>query len=286
MMFKKRFQLAIIPILLLLAGTCNPDGLGYISIALFLSYIMNLYYDKKVKILDKSHIIRIIILLLMIAAYKGGSYLFTALALLLLRKKIDKKDKRIIIISLLFILAFVICYVYFSFNISSGDTRGGNVSTIGQLKFVFSNPLNIIIIPILQVFNTLLNPSYYNQMAFSYFFGKYSFIYVLPYIIFVLFNVSRDEVSTNKERLLYIISFILMFAFTSAALYLQFTEVGQLTVAGYQGRYFIELLPMLLLCIPNKIVNIKSSKYTDYYVVLFLVGINILQFLATLFVVY
>ena len=90
----------------------------------------------------------------------------------LLRKKMTKKQKLIFTGIFMLMIAFVIYNVYGFMNYDTGDTRGGDTSIIGQLQFVFSNPIRIIVIPIIQIFNTLFSPIFYQNMAFPYLYGK------------------------------------------------------------------------------------------------------------------
>lgn len=277
--YKKYSMISIltIPLLLMMAGTYNVDGIGYAAIALFIAYIFKIYKDDSIKFISNKQLIIIIMLFSLIAMFKSASYAFVALLLILIKDKLKKKDLFILLLSIFIILFFVIYFIYFNIDMSSGDSRGGEVSIINQLSFAFSNIFNILLIPIYQLFNTLLYPGFYEEMSLSYFYGKYSFVFVLPYILFVIYMSMSDKKSSIKEKILYIITFIILLGYTSAALYLSFTPVGKLEVSGYQARYFFQLLPMLLFCFSNNSISIKKTKMKDYYIILFIIFINIIQ---------
>jgi uncharacterized membrane protein len=283
--FKKYSTIATlcIPYLLLLASTYGLDGIGFASVMLFVTYVLDMYYDDSVKIISNKSLASLLAFLLLISLFKGASYIFVAFLMFLLRKKMTKKQKLVFAGIFMLMIAFVIYNVYGFMNYDTGDTRGGDTSIIGQLQFVFSNPMRIIIIPIIQIFNTLLSPIFYQNMAFPHLYGKYGFIFVLPYILFTLLVSLMDEKSKKAENGLFIIIFILLLAYTSASMYLSFTPVGNYTVIGYQSRYVFQFLPLLLFLLPNKYISIKNTKNTNYYFILFILAINVCQFMFMLF---
>ena len=54
-------------------------------------------------------------------------------------------------------------------------------------------------------------------------------------------------------------SFAITFVITTLVLYLAYTQVGKLTIGGYQARYLIAIMPLIL-------ININTNKILQNYV--------------------
>ena len=282
--FKKNSFIAILttPFVLLLAGTYSVDGLGFIFISMFIAYIFNIYKNSNIKKITKRQLLIIIILMLLVSLFKGATYSFVFLFLLLIRKKIPRNYKAILIISLIAI--FLLSYItsYSVIDINNGDSRGGNTNISQQLKFLFSSPIVFIKVFLLHFLNTFFNANFYQQLINIYFFGKYSYVFVIPYIIFLVYmGISDDYKLNKKELLLSIIIVILIFGYTSTALYLGFTPVGETVILGYQPRYVFPFLTIILMCLKNNHINVvKKDNYESilFYIILIF---NVCQFFSS-----
>ena len=280
--YNKNSFIAILttPFLLLLAGTYSMDGLGFVLISLFAVYIINIFKDKKIKQINSKHLIVILLLMFLVSLYKGASYLFVYLLLLLIINKIPKKYRIIMLIGFILTLLLTYLVVYASIDVNVGDTRGGNTSLIGQLKFLFSSPVIFIKVYFLHLTNTFLNCQFYQSMLNEMFFGRFARIFVILYIVYLIYiGIDNDTKLIKKEKLIYLLVTILLFGFTSTALYLSFTPVGETTILGYQSRYVFPFLPFILLCMKNKYITVKKTKkHQDFnymLVILFNVGLFI-----------
>ena len=58
---------------------------------------------------------------------------------------------------------------------------------------------------------------------------------------------------------IFILGFLITFAATSGMLYLTFTEIGKDIVSGYQTRYILPVLPLLLISVANKTVRVRRK---------------------------
>ena len=81
-------------------------------------------------------------------------------------------------------------------------------------------------------------------------------------MLFILYValIEDEHVFKIKDKIIMIISFLLVWGMTSVALYLSFTQVGALYVAGYQTRYIAPVLPLLLLCMANNKVKYNKNE--------------------------
>ena len=79
------------------------------------------------------------------------------------------------------------------------------------------------------------------------------------YILYVSLT-ETDYVFKIKDKIIMAISFLMVWGMTSLALYLTFTQVGALHVAGYQTRYILPILPLVLFSIANnKVITNKTE---------------------------
>ena len=79
--------------------------------------------------------------------------------------------------------------------------------------------------------------------------------------IFILYKAITDNTYTfsKKERIIMFSTFIITFLLTTFAFYLLVTPERALSINGYQARYLIAILPLIL-------ININSKKISKDYV--------------------
>ena len=281
--FKKYALIGLLstPLTLTLAGTYSCDAFGYIFIALFIAYVLNIYHDKDIKTITNKQLLTIILLFLLIALFKGATYILASFMLILIIKKFNFKQKMIFQFAFFAIIAFILINVYLTMDMSVGDTRGGDTSMFGALEFLLSSPKNIAIVTLRHISNTIFNPGYYNSLFNNAFFGKYGIIFAIPYLLYLVFLSLNDEISKMGNKILYILLFVGIFGVTSLGIYLSFTPVGSLDVKGYQTRYIIQFLPFLLFLIPNKFITINlDTKKKENIALMFALVMNVLLLLS------
>ena len=141
------------------------------------------------------------------------------------------------------------------------DSRGGNnINATEQLKVILTHPIFDIKLAVQHIKVTLLNFNWYSQLHQKTFFTESSSYVMFIMMLFILYvSVTEDEYNFKlREKSILIIAFLLAFGMSSAILYLTFTPVGVLYIAGYQGRYIFPLLPILLSCLSSN--RLKYSK--------------------------
>ena len=81
----------------------------------------------------------------------------------------------------------------------------------------------------------------------------------------LIIELVTDETLRNKfsgwQKFVIFITFLIIFGLIFTSLYVQWTTIGSESILGVQGRYFIPILPLLMLLIGNDI-KIKSG-YND-----------------------
>lgn len=258
------YSIYLLPMILVLAGTYSVDGITVGLVGVFIAYVLKLYKEKNEDINIKQFIILICLFLLSLLC-KSGVYFGIGLIIFILPIfKIIKKDKKIL--SLIFILVLVALSlgIYKGSNIvnnTTGDVRVNNTSPVKQMQFLFENPVNIVKVYTNYIRESLLNLNWYTGFNLKVFFGnEYSSILFLLFI-FVLYTAITDSSYTfkNKEKLVAILTFSSVFVISTFVLYLAYTKVGKLTIGGYQARYIIAIVPLILM-------NINSKKISQNYI--------------------
>lgn len=254
------FAVAMMPFMLLLAASYSIDGYCIGTVFIFIAYCLKIYKENDTIKLKQFFTLLIIFIFMLLA--KNMAYICTAgiVFILPLWSTIKKNKKYIPIIIVATILALIlICMALAYVKITSlgdgtGDARAvGETNVTKQLKLIFTNPIHDIKLIIEHTKNTLFNFNWYANLYPGAFFTKYAPSIVLPLIIYILYiSLIEDEfVLKIKDKIIFIISFLLVWGMTSTALYLSYTQVGTLYIDGYQTRYIVPILPLLLFCIAN-----------------------------------
>lgn len=180
-------------------------------------------------------------------------------------KNITKKQKIIFIITT--ILITIICSIaWFMFMQRYQNTlshsqylQENNVNMSEQIRTIIENPRNIIEI----IKNTIKDGAYIvgaigNQLGWLNI--ETSNIVIIMFIAILAissFLTNEKEELRNIEKIWMIFIMFGVYVLVILALYLIWTSVGLDEVLGVQGRYFIPILPLLLLCLCKKDRYIK-----------------------------
>lgn len=181
-------------------------------------------------------------------------------------KNMTKKEKAILIISTI-VLSLTIALLWFKLATSYVDTRDyieeNNVSIIGQIQYAISNPLQFI--------KVIANDIYASSEKYIYGAVGESLgwlnitvprititIFLFIFILSAFLENNERELKT-PEKLYTMFIAIGIYALVIIGLYLSWSPVGDKMVCGVQGRYFIPIfiLPILCLCKKNNYVKIK-----------------------------
>lgn len=269
--YKKKIFYIIytLPFILLLAASYSVDGICIGILGTFIAYCLNLserdYKDIKLK-----QILILMALYLLCLVAKNFSYCAIILFIFILPvfKILKNNKKQLPIIITIIIVAIIACGILMLDKLQSttdagGDPRGGETSVTGQIEFLLDSPMNIVKVGFEHIMNSVLNYNWYIYLNHGSFFGKYHAQIFFLQLIFIMYVCLTDNSKNIKLRVKInsIITFIVVFASTSLMLYLTFTPVGQTNISGYQPRYIIPILPMVLMLINNKRYIGKSTEY-------------------------
>ena len=284
--YNKNSYIAIIttPYFLFLGSAYNIDAIGSLFILIFIAYILNIY-NSKTNYLNRKNILIITLLMFIITLYKGASYFLIFFLLFIIKDKIPKKYKWITIVY--FIVFSILIYLFMKPEaLDTGDVSiTGQPNPTKQLKFLFSSPLIFIKVYGLHFINCFFDLNYYEGLLGTYFYpfcSRYFLGFYLLYIIYM--GLDSDYEYSIKEKIFFVVVFLLIFFFTSTGLYLGYTGVGRIHIEGYQSRYLFPILPLILMILSNKKINILKNKDCDMFNYGLMLFLNIAFIIIIVFV--
>ena len=260
------------PMLLALASVYSPDGIGTALVALFIAYCLKLHEKDNFNVKE----ISILLLLLILAAsIKSVGYIgITLIIFILPLNKIIKQNKKYIkYIIPLFIILLLAIFLVFKANLNApGDTRVEKTDTKEQFEYVLNNPIRyckILAKHTIDTFTNLRGMSYLNAPMFFY--TTYYEMFLINFIYLLFISITDNTKQLNiKNRLLFIVTFFVIFAMTSTSMYLSYTRVGANSINGHQMRYIFPTLSLILMSISIRKFGLNITdkfKYSDLYIV-------------------
>ena len=281
MPFGKKLLLipAMIPIAIEGFTSLSPDSMT-ISVAFFyIAYILHLAFGKKEQLGIKEKVI-LLISSIIIALCKIVYIPLVGLILIIPKEKFKNQENKNKILNFCVIagIAVLINLVWLAISSRYLSTFREGDSKI-QVLLALQNPI-LYIQNVLYTFN--LNGSNYLLSLFGADLGWGELIKlysIVPYAflgIYLFTAITDNELKDKfkKYQIVWISLVILAIVglvFTS--LYVQWTTVGQTSIAGVQGRYFLPILPLIMLIL-GSVIKVKSS-YNEEKVTKF-VAISIL----------
>lgn len=279
MPFGKKLLLipAMIPIAIEGFTSLSPDAMT-ISVAFFyIAYILHLAFGKKEQLGTKEKVI-LLISSIVIALCKIVYIPLVGLILIIPKEKFKNQENKILNFCVIAGIAVMINLIWLAISSRYLSTFREGDSKI-QVLLALQNPI-LYIQNVLYTFN--LNGSNYLLSLFGADLGWGELIKlysIVPYVfltIYLFTAITDNELKDKfkKYQIVWISLVILAIVgliFTS--LYVQWTTVGQTSIAGIQGRYFLPILPLVMLLM-GSVVKVKSL-YNEEKVTKF-VGISIL----------
>lgn len=262
--FGKKILLLIsyIPIAIEGFSSLSPDAMTTSVSLLYIAYILSLAFSKESFIIKKKQKIILTVLSIVMALCKIV-YIPLVLLMFIIPKEKFEKNKKVKNIVLIAGIACVINLIWLGISsVYLAHFREGDSAV--QVKTLLSNPIRY-----LQncLYTANLNGKNYIYTMFGGELGWGELIKVnsiVPYTLFILSiwitiadETIKDKFKTYQKVIIFLtILFIVGLIFTS--LYVQWTTCGSDSILGIQGRYFIPILPLIMLLIGSQI-KVKTS---------------------------
>lgn len=276
--FKKNifFIVAFMPYMLLLAASYSIDGICLGTLYIFCAYCFKLYKENKTISLKQFIILGFLFVIMLFGkglGYLGVGVIVFILPLINTIRKNKKYIPIMIICSIVFILLATIFVIYMknSAITDGGDSRGGEgINGKEQLNVILTHPIFDMKLAIQHIKATLMNFDWLTDLHQKTFFTNTSMQTTFLMMLFILYvAITEDDFLFNrKDKYVNIMAFLLSYAFTSIILYISFTPVGVLYIAGYQARYIFPILPLVLSCIANNKVQYRGTENRIFNVAL------------------
>lgn len=158
----------------------------------------------------------------------------------------------------LLVLSFLLPLIIVSADVASDARGGGDVSATGQIAFILAHPLHYLKICFLYMLDYLSILNIKTYITWLGFLGQPAKAYWIVFVIITLFLAVTDTAHDSKlmdrwPTRVYVLCLVLgTLVLAMTALYVSFTPVGLDTVKGFQGRYFLPFLFLLLVFMGTK----------------------------------
>lgn len=244
----------------------SSDAITVAIAFLFTAYIFDIVFNKNEHTkINKKDILILLVLAIILAVCKIVYLPIVGLMLLLSRNKFKNNKIHIITVVGIMLIAIIANLLWLNTaNTYLEMYKDGNSNS--QIATIFQNPI-LYLQRVLFTFNDCANNYLYSLFGDELGWNEFADMnYILPIIIGGLFIFIHLADKTWKVKLskyqniiiLLIILAVIGLIFTS--LYIQWNESKDNIIKGIQGRYFIPILPLLMLLIGS---NLKLQTEFD-----------------------
>ena len=275
--------IALMPTLVITACVYSRDATLNAFALLGMSYILSVFAEDEKKISWKDYIV-FLVSLYIVSAVKAIYAPFLLIILLLPKDKFkDKKTMYIMkagvfVIGLLLMLSFIVPAT--SSTNTIGDSRGGDTSGTRQMDFIFSYPIIYT-----KILLTAIRMNAINYTMGASALGEVGHWGLVPYtnvLLLIMFFVALTDKNDRKLKVIpklgiVALSFVIV-CFVWTSMYLSFTEVGSMSIAGVQGRYYIPVIFPLMLVLNTDKISVKYNQ--RWYNTALMGAMIILQYLS------
>lgn len=274
------FVIGLFPITMQQICSFNYDSVLFTFSFLLFACLLNLVLNKDKKKVSKLDYFIIIISTIIISTIKIIYVPILGLGLFIPKEKFNHKyEKLLIIIGLIFLTLFVYVFsVKLNANIKHDFVKIPENNIYYSLSYVLNNPWKEIQLLIATIQN---NFSFYFESMITgplgwldisvpgSFLAGYSLLLMLS-----LIDHDGEMIIDRKLKIMSLALFFLVFIVILLALQITWTVAGSKTVIGVQGRYFLPVLPLLLLALKSKKIQFTVNSNT---LNLLLYGVLIMQ---------
>lgn len=181
---------------------------------------------------------------------------FTYLPIIFVHWIKDKDHyKRGIVFDVLIILIIILWNLNALINIPTMNPIDTNVSTVEQVKYILTNPMDYICI-LLKDFHNNFYVRIYQLNTVGWLTHTMNLLIPFTLVQMMIFTFSREEVEPNHSMsvlqiVIFSLAIIGSMILVVTALYLSWTPVRNQEILGVQGRYFIPIIPVMMIFARN-----------------------------------
>ena len=282
--------IALFPISLILASAISYDSMVLISTISFIATFMAVMSKPN----DRKELIEMVVWSFLLGGVKGGGYLILLPLTFTLYDRNHKEQslKKIIYAITSGLLSFVLFYSLLQIGNSSLFQLGYKGDSLLSISFLFEHPLRFLLMTIKSYF------TYADQVIFGIpgralgWIEKVLPIYITGGMLLIMFFSGWLDNTKPQLTKSFRFSSILVTAIcliSVPAMLLSFTPANFTTINGIQGRYFIPVLPLIVLVITNKkneIISDDKSRILNHKCIqlfMVLLGLSVLYMMQLYF---
>lgn len=198
------------------------------------------------------------------------------------KDKLNNKFKKILLMFILIAIGTYLTNYICTIGYISKDIAGENIM-IKQLKYLFSNPLNIVLIAIRTIKKLGIWYLYSMVGIIGWLKIKMNYILIISfYTMLILLIFSEKSIINKRKRRSILMILLIIIGVIFGALYLGWSSYKLPYVEGVQGRYLLPLLvPLTLILMPKKEkIQLKNNTVYTY------ISMMLLAFIATILISY
>ncbi len=280
--FKKHiiFFIGLLPMTLNEIASMSSDALAISNCIFFICYILYLKYDPKKEMCTIKDYIILVVSSLVIALVKTVYVPLCLLLFLIPKDKFKSNKVKIIFCILTIIISLILNLGWLAYCSRFLIEYTPGVDAHEQVKYVLSNPIRYIII----IFRAI---TVYFQNHVVALCGEdlgshnaqASLLYVIPTIILFtgLFFINDDKERKEFDiftKLYILVVFLMCYALIYTSVYVHWNALGNQIVIGVQARYFIPILPLLMILFDNKLISL-NKKISKNYLYMYMLFFNL-----------
>lgn len=264
----------LIPMSVHQAISLSADSITNSTILLFIAYTLNLYYKEKI---NKKNKILYIALAALVSVQKIVYFPIVLISIILIKVKEMTKNEKIKFIITTIVAGLVVGVLWILLEPKGEATEDiyaiqNNINSVEQIKFILTHPISYIKV-LCNTIDVNIENYYLWFMGFSLGWMDIGVkrIWLDIYFIMLLFSPfleKNDKELKIGDKLVFIGTFLIIFVLTLTALYVGHSGVGTDIVKGIQGRYFMPVVILLLLCMCGKERYIKLKNVKLIYPIL------------------
>lgn len=265
-------MLASSPTVVASFSAVTADGFNIAVSMLFVAYVVKVFYKLAQKTeLTRRDMFGLIGLMVLVSIAKMPTFFLLGLIVpMLWTPTLKKEQKKHIVLAFMVSAVVIIGWLYLVRHINTGAFWGRKVSTVDQLMHVLSDIPKFIFVFLMTLSrhdflnlqlgytNTPLYLSIPTFVSLSYYIAVMASVLIKDshYTQTISFNAYTARFNMIKYGLFVFISCAIF-----GILYLQFSEVGSLSIDGVQPRYFIPFFPLVFLQsakvdLPNRFLGV------------------------------
>lgn len=254
----------LLPMTIHLAGSMSYDVMIIGCAYMFLAEILYVAYAAQ-ELTWKD----IIFLTVILAVMSPCKMVYGILILLLLLIPKEKAGRKLLPLWLLCGAAVVIPVLLVNLRTIGTYTAAttNNLVWAGEQGFTMSYCLHHPLQVMQMVYESVLQQGeyYYSSMLGGYL-GNGDAALTVPFLILaaltvglILLAFAEKESISIRDRIIIGITFILLFGLLLGSMLVGWTPLSSPVILGVQGRYFLPMLPVLLLLIPNRMIKLEKD---------------------------